>query len=90
MNDRIDKVSIVCSGIVVGTITALEEFVWVDGSWDDLDKIGVRQQEVDDVIKLIILSATLATLTPTPHGFTIACLMGSAFISASLQAVPQC
>jgi hypothetical protein len=80
-----DKVSIVCSAIVVGTITALEEFVW-----DDLDKIGVRQQEVDDVIKLIILSATLATLTPTPHGFTIACLMGSAFISASLQAVPQC
>jgi hypothetical protein len=80
-----DKVSIVCSAIVVGTITALEEFVW-----DDLDKIGVRQQEVDDVIKLIILSATLATLTPTPHGFTIACLMGSAFISAVLQAVPQC
>ena len=85
-----DKVSIVCLGIVVGTITALDEVVWLDGIWDDLDKIGVRQQEVDDVIKLIILSATLATLTPTPHGFTIACLMGSAFISAVLQAVPQC
>lgn len=57
---------------------------------DELGKIGVRQQEVDEVIKLIILSATLATLTPTPHGFTIACLVGSAAISGCLHAVPQC
>ena len=91
-----DKVSIVSTAVirarsaVVGSISVLVEVVLVDKESYELDKIGVRQQEEDEVFKLITLSATLATLTPTPHGLIIACLIGSAFISAVLQTLPQC